>query len=269
MSETPVRDPAPEELQRERRGAVLLLTLSRPERLNAVSPGLYRALDDALEAAAGDPTLRALVLTGAGRAFSVGADLVAHGNAPPTGDERRAYVAAAQRVNARIQTLPVPVVAAVNGHAVGAGLELALSCDLVVVAREAKLRLPEASLGTFVGGGVTYTLARRVGELRARELLMLCPFVRGEDAVALGLANRVADAVDVLPTALDLAAELARRAPQSIRRLKALLHESGTVPPSEMLRREGDALLACMETRDWAEGIAAYHEKREPRFTGE
>lgn len=269
LEPAPGRTPAEaEELLAERRGPVLLLTLHRPDRLNAVSPALYAVLADRLAEAAADAEVRAVVLTGAGRAFCVGADLRAHGDRPLTGEDRRRYVDAAQAVNRAIQTSPKPVVAAVNGHAVGAGLELALSCDVVVVAREAKLRLPEASLGTFVGGGVTYTLVRRVGELRAREMLLLCPFVSGERAGEIGLANRVVDQTEVVPTAMDLAAELARRAPESVRRLKALLYAAPALPPEEVLRREADALLACMETADWAEGVAAFHEKRQPRFTG-
>lgn len=266
-------DPSPAsdapELLVEQRDDVLVLTLNRPHRLNAVSPALYAALDATLESAAQDPAVRALVLTGSGRGFCVGADLQAHGDAPPGPDERRRYVELAQRVNHRIQTLPKPVVAAVNGHAVGAGFELALSCDLIVVAREAKLRLPEAALGTFVGGGVTYTLVRRLGEVRAREILLLCPFLRGEEAERQGLANRVVDADDVLPTALDLARELARRAPRSVRLLKELLHTGVSDAPEVTLAREAAALLECMGTADWAEGIAAFREKREPRFTGE
>lgn len=267
---TPMTDatPAPELLV-ESRGDVLLLTLHRPHRLNAVSPGLYGALDATLDQAAGDPAVRAVVITGTGRGFCVGADLQSHGDAPLGPDERRAYVALAQRVNHRIQTLPKPVVAAVNGHAVGAGFELALSCDLIVVAREAKLRLPEAALGTFVGGGVTYTLVRRLGEVRAREILLLCPFLLGEEAERQGLANRVVDADDVLPTAMDMAHELARRAPRSVRLLKELLHTAVSDGPEVALQREADALLECMGTADWAEGIAAFREKRDPRFTGE
>lgn len=252
----------------ERRDRVLLLTLNRPHRLNAVSPELYGALDETLAQADVDDRVRALVLTGTGRGFCVGADLRAHGDAPLESDARRRYVELAQTVNRRLQTLTKPVVAAVNGHAVGAGFELALSCDLIVVSREAKLRLPEAALGTFVGGGVTYTLIRRLGELRAREILLLCPFIPGEEAGRWGLANRVVDSEDVVPTALDMAHELARRAPVSIRLLKSLLHDAVGIGPDLALAREADALLACMETSDWAEGVAAFAEKREPRFTG-
>jgi enoyl-CoA hydratase len=259
---------SPPPLLHEREGAVLVLTLNRPERMNAVSADLYRALDDALAAGHEDADLRAVVLTGAGRAFSVGADLRAHGEAPPDAEARRAYVALAQRANQRLQTLARPVVAAVNGHAVGAGFELALSCDFVVMAREAKLRLPEAALGTFVGGGVTRTLARRVGDLRARELLMCCPFVLGEDAERWGLANRVVAADDVLPTALGIAADLARRAPLSLALLKDLLRAAPGLTLDEVLRLEAEALLQCMDTEDWTEGVRAFHERREPRFLG-
>lgn len=252
----------------DRKDRVLILTLHRPDRLNAVSLPLYEALHDALEEAADDDSIRALVITGRGRGFSVGADLRAHGDAPLGPAERRHYVEQAQAVNRAIQILPKPVVAAVNGHAVGAGFELALSCDLVVVAREAKLRLPEAALGTFVGGGVTYTLIRRLGELRAREVLMLCPFIRGEEAERWGLANRVVDADEVLPVALDLAHELSRRAPRSIRLLKESLFGALSEGPEQSLAREAEALLECMDSTDWSEGIRAFHEKREPEFTG-
>jgi enoyl-CoA hydratase len=261
-------DPSSAPLIVERQGDVLLLRLNRPERLNAVSPPMYAALNETLIAAAEDRSIRSLVVTGTGRAFCVGADLQAHGDAPLDADARRRYVLLAQEVNRRLQTIPQAVVAAVNGHAIGAGLELALSCDLIVVARRAKLRLPEAALGTFVGGGVTYTLARRVGEARAREFLLLCPFLDGEEAHRWGLANRVAAADEVEGVALDLAGQLALRAPLSVRRLKEVLRTAAD-DPDRALSLEADALLECMTTSDWAEGVAAFHERREPHFRGE
>lgn len=154
-----------------------IVQLHRPERMNAVSLPLYQALENVLRSIADDRSVRAAILTGTGRAFCVGADLEAHGSGELSAEQRQAYVAAAQRVNRRIQTLPKPIVAAVNGHAIGAGLELALSCDVIVVAADAKLRLPELSLGTFVGGGVMYTLAQRVGVAKAKELIMLGEFI--------------------------------------------------------------------------------------------
>jgi len=252
-----------------REGAVLVLTLNRPERLNAVSLPMYRVLDRELEAAASDPDIRAVVVTGAGKAFCVGADLKAHGDAPPTGDERREYVETAQRVNLRIQAGPVPVVAAVNGHAIGAGLEMALSADFLLVAEDAKLRFPEVSLGTFVGGGVVYTLADRVGVLKARELVYLGAFFLGREAAAMGVASAALPQADVLPAALDMAGRLAEQAPRSLSAAKRLIGAAGAIPREEALALEAEALLEIFGTRDWAEGVAAFNEKRKPRYTGE
>lgn len=243
--------------------------LHRPERMNAVSLPLYQALEKALRSIADDRSVRAAVLTGSGRAFCVGADLQAHGSAELSAEQRQAYVAAAQRVNRRIQTLPKPIVAAVNGHAIGAGLELALSCDVIVVAADAKLRLPELSLGTFVGGGVMYTLAQRVGVAKARELIMLGEFVLGDDAAAMGLANRSVPAEETLDTSKQIAVALAAKAPISMALAKELLDKAQHLDPDRVLELETEALLKCMGTHDWREGVQAFKEKREPDFSGD
>jgi enoyl-CoA hydratase/carnithine racemase len=257
------------ELIAERSGPVATLTLNRPERLNAVSLPLYRALLESLIECDRDPNVRAIVLTGAGRAFCVGADLKAHDADEPTAQERRVYVHTAQLVHRRMQRVGKPIVAAVNGHAVGAGLELALSCDFVIVADTAKLRFPEVALGTFVGGGTVYTLPQRVGILRARELLLLADFFSAQDAVSWGLANRALPCEQVLPAALELAYRLAERAPRSLAYARRLLNHASQIDPRRALRLEARALLDCMRTRDWKEGVRAFHEKRDPEFTGE
>ncbi len=253
---------------RERRSAVLLLTLNRPRRLNAVSLPMYRALLRALRDFERDPALRAAVITGAGRAFCVGADLEAHAGEEPSDAARRAYIRSAQRANARLQTGAKPVIAAVNGHAVGGGLELALSCDLVVVAGGAKLRFPELALGTFVGGGVSLTLERRVGFARARELLYLAEFFSGDAAAAMGLANRSLPAEEVLAAALEWAGRVAALAPRPTRLAKRLLARAPFLTRAEVMRREARALHEVMRTEDWKEGILAFRERREPRYTG-
>ena len=260
-------------------GAAAVLTLSRPERLNAVSEGLYETLLQEIRRLGRDPEIRAIVITGEGRAFSVGADLKAHGSkasngtsesgaeADPTARRSR-YVRLGQLANLAIQRCPKPVIAAVNGHAIGGGLELALSCDFLIAAKDAKLRFPEVGLGTFVGGGVTYTLPQRVGALRAKELLLLGRFFCGEEAVALGLANEALDAPSVLHRSLEIAAELAEKAPISMRHAKRLINRHIHGDTGSAMAREADVLLHCMTTSDWREGIDAFAEKRAPQFSG-
>lgn len=254
-------------VREERQGELLVLTLNRPDRLNAVSEELYEQLLAAVAAAEDDPSLRAVVVTGAGRGFCVGADLKLHGEGERQDEARRHYVDLGQRAAKALLTSRLPIVAAINGHAIGAGLELALACDLAVVADSAKLRFPEIGLGTFVGGGVTFTLPARVGLATARDLLLRCPFFLGDRAVELGICQEVRPAAEVLPRALELAKEVAAQAPRSVAHLKRLL-----LPAADrldaMLAAEAAALLDCMTTADWREGVAAFAEKRAPRYEG-
>ena len=252
-----------------RDGKVLTLTLNRPERLNAVSLPMYELLLEELRGAEDDRDVRCVVLTGQGRAFCVGADLKAHGEGPPSGEDRKRYVRTAQRVNRRIQMGSKPVVAAVNGHAIGGGLEMALSSDFMVVANEAKLRFPEISLGTFVGGGTVYTLAERVGTLKAKELIYLGDFFLGNEAAEMGVAYRAVPATDVLDTAMELAGRLAEKAPISLAYAKRLIGAAGGMSRKRALKLEARALEEIFGTRDWKEGVEAFAEKRPPRYTGE
>ena len=256
------------EVLASRHAPLLVLTLNRPERLNAVSLGLYERLAARLEEADRDPEIRAVVLTGQGRAFCAGADLKAHRDAPPTREMRRGYAAAGQRANHLLQTIGTPVVAAVNGPAVGAGLELALSSDFVVVAEDARLRLPEIALGTFVGGGAVYTVAERVGAVRAREIILLGDFFSGAEAAAMGLVNRAVPAAEILSEATRLAGRLARRAPLPLAAAKRLLRAAAGLSREEAMEREATALEKILGTADWKEGLAAFHEGRPPRYRG-
>ncbi len=263
-----MRNPAGSEVLASRDGPLFLLTLNRPDRLNAVSLRLYERLAAELEEANRDPEIRAAVLTGRGRAFCAGADLKAHRDAPPDPEARRRYTAAGQRANRLLQTIGVPVVAAVNGPAVGAGLELALSADFAVAAEDARLRLPEIALGTFVGGGAIYTVVERVGALRAREIILLGDFFTGSEAAAMGLVNRAVPTAEVLPEARKLAARLARRAPIPVAAAKRLLREASSLSREEAMERERAALEEIFGTADWREGLAAFHEGRVARFRG-
>jgi len=263
------RDASEDPVLTHRSGSILVLTLNRPERLNAVSVSMYERLLDELQTADEDRTIRCIVITGQGRAFCVGADLKNHEDGPPTGTERTHYVQTAQRVNHAIQMGGTPVIAAVNGHAIGGGLEMALSADFMVVADEAKLRFPEISLGTFIGGGAAYTLTERVGTVKARELVYLGDFFLGDEAAEMGVAYRSVPAEEVMPVSLELAAKLAEKAPVSLAHAKRLIGPAGTMPREEALEREAEDLEEIFGTSDWAEGVEAFHEKRPPHFTGE
>ncbi len=252
-----------------REGMVVEIALNRPDRLNAVSRALYERLVEELERADADADVRAVVLTGAGRAFCAGADLKAHADGPPDPEERARYVDAAQEANRVLQTMGTPVVAAVHGPAIGGGLELALSCDLLLVAEDAKLRFPEVALATFIGGGVSYTLPQRVGLARARELVYFGDFFSGVDAAEMGIANRALPVEEVQPTARAWAQRLAAQAPLSLTAAKRLLGAAADHPRHEVLAAERDALDEIFGSRDWREGVAAFHEKRPPRYRGE
>ncbi len=252
----------------EREGPVLKLTLNRPDRLNAVSRPLYERLIEELEGADADPDVRCVILTGAGRAFCAGADLKAHADGPPDEFERVRYIDSAQTANELLQGIGKPVVAAVNGAAVGAGLELALSSDLIIVAEGAKLRLPEVALGTFIGGGVAYTLVERVGVAHARELVYFGDFFSGAEAAEMGLVNRAVPAADVSSVAREWAGRLAERAPRSLAAAKRLIGPAADRTKADVLEAERAALDEIFGTEDWAEGIAAHRDGRPPRYTG-
>lgn len=249
-------------------GHVATLTLNRPERLNAVDGDLYTRLDAHLSEIASDRDVRAIVVGGSGRAFCSGADLKQHGGGE-TRDERRAYIALGQRVHRHLQTIPKPVVAAVHGAAVGAGLELALACDFIVVGLEARLRFPELALGTMIGGGATYTLVQRVGAARAKELVFFGRFFSGEKAAEIGLADKAVAGEEVVATAHQWARDLAARAPIPVGWAKRLFDSARTAEVDAALAAEAEALLACMESADWEEGRRAFREERTPRFSGE
>ena len=245
---------------------VAYVTLTRPDRLNAVTKELYAGVCGALERASADDA-RVIVLEGEGRAFCVGADMKGHGERERTAAEKREYAWAAQRSCEAIQTHERPVIAKVQGYAIGAGAEMALSADLVVMAEEAEMRFPEASIGTYVGGGVTYTLPERVGTAKAKELLLTAASLEGTEAVEIGLVNDAVPADELDDAVDDLAGEVASNAPIPIAFAKEQLNRESD-DRELALTTEVDALLTCMETADWQEGVDAFAEEREPVFEG-
>jgi enoyl-CoA hydratase/carnithine racemase len=246
-------------------GSTATLTLNRPDRLNAVSEELYQALLDELRAADADPGVRAVVITGAGRAFCAGADLKAHSSGR-TPEQQAYYLHLGQDVCKQIQWMSTPVIAAVNGYAIGGGAEIAFSADFLIMAEDAQIGLPEVSIGTFVGGGVTHRLPRLVGLRRATEILVLGERFTGKQAVEWGAAYSAVPLDLLLDAANTLAETLARKAPLSLARMKAALRRND--PLDVVHETEPREILELMTTEDWAEGVASFAERRPPVFHG-
>jgi len=244
------------------------IRFNRPHRLNAVTRQLYVELNDALVEVERDSEARIVVLTGTGRAFCVGADLKEH-KAGRTPYDRRQYLQGEQLLCKRLLQLKKPVVSAVNGYALGAGAEIALASDFIVVSRTAQIGLPEVSIGNFLGGGVTWLLPRLVGLAKARELVFLGERIGGEEAVRIGLANRMFDDDVFLESALQFARQLATKAPHSMQLAKEQLNFAAEATLDAALRAELEGMTFVSTTRDWQEGVNAFAEKRAPMFHGD
>ena len=206
----------------ERRGAVAVVTLDRPDRLNAISGALLADLHAALDEANRDDTVRAIVLTGAGRAFCAGDDLKEFDDQAL---DPAAHIGAIQQITRDLMLNGKPVVGALHGYAVGGGFEWLLNCDLVVAADDLVAFFPEMAIGQFVTGGVTYLLPLAVGHQRAMELLLLGERQSAERLAALGLVNRVVSRDELVETAVAWATEIATRNAWSVMRLKRLVTE--------------------------------------------
>lgn len=243
------------------------LRLNRPQRLNAVTQQLYEELNAALTQAEENPDVRVILLTGEGRAFCVGADLKEH-KAGRTAFDRRQYLAGEQAVCKRLLSMRKPVVAAVNGYAIGAGAEMAIASDFMIMAESAQISLPEVSIANFLGGGVTWLLPRLVGMAKARELVFLGEKINGAEAVRIGLANRVFPDGEFLDGARAFARKLAQKPPFSMELAKRQLNFAAESTFDAALSAELEGMMFVGTTKDWQEGVDAFAEKRAPVFTG-
>jgi enoyl-CoA hydratase/carnithine racemase len=247
---------------------VLEVVLDRPHVMNALDTrmaGELIALFEAFQLAPGP--VRCIVLTGAGeRAFCAGADLKER--AGISDDEWRAQHAVFERALRAIVACPVPIVAAVNGVALGGGCEIAAACDFVYAATTARFAFPEATLGIMPGMGGTQTLARAMGARRAKELLLTGRAFGAAEAFEWGLVNRVVEPSAMLDTARATASAIAANAPVAVRQIKQAIDRGAALSLHDALAFEIEAYNRTVPTDDRREGVRAFHEKRKPVFTG-
>lgn len=253
----------------ERRGEISIWTLDRPERMNALSRAALRELGRLAREAGADPSLRAVIITGAGdKAFCAGADLVERRGMDE--EDVRDLLPLYRASFGSIDRLRVPVIAALNGVAFGGGLELALACDLRVAAAHAKVGLTETSLGIIPGAGGTQRLTRLVGEGRAKELILFARRLSAHEALALGLVNQVADeGQSALDCALAMAEPLRNAAPIAIAAALEAIDGAADLPLEAGLTLEQRCYERTLSSKDRLEALAAFAEKRKPVFRGE
>lgn len=248
-------------------GAVGTLTFDRPKALNALNPDTLREVLRCLRDARRQSALRAIVLTGAGdKAFVAGADIAAMSAMSVV--EARDLARLGQRVTTAIEDLPMPVIAAVGGFALGGGLEMVMACDLVVASERARFGQPEINLGIIPGFGGTQRLARRVGAPRAREMIYGGEMIDAETAHRWGLVNRVVKPEDLLAEARRLAAALAAKPAVALAQAKHAIQRGLDVDLENGLRLEAEAFAVTFSTDDRREGMEAFLGKRPAKFTG-
>ena len=250
----------------EKREGIGYLTLNRPEVRNAFNQEMIDELTDALRRIDKDEEIRVLIITGAGKSFQAGADIAELSVMSPMDILR--WNEGIVRINARLEKLRQPVIAAMNGAAMGGGLELAISCTLRVMAESAKTALPEVKLGIIPGTGGTQRLPRLIGKGRAAELLLTGAAVNAREALDMGLVNRIAPDEKVMETAEELAHAIIANAPIAVEMAKDALEIGKDLPLEHAVQYSQKNCVTCFSTRDMKEGMAAFLEKRDARFKG-
>jgi enoyl-CoA hydratase len=251
----------------EKKENIGLLTINRPEKLNAISNELISELKKLLDEIENDEELRALIITGAGdKAFVAGADI----KELVDRDARlgRRVSQERQEVFSRIENLPVPVIAAVNGYALGGGLELALACSIRICSEKAQFGAPEVKLGIIPGDGGTQRLPRLVGLGRAMEMILTGDFIDAQEAYRIGLVNKVLPQEELMDKAMDLAKKIASRPPLAVRFAKEAVNRSQEGDAASGFALESYLHALSCTTEDKKEGVSAFLEKRKGKFKG-
>ena len=245
-------------------------TLNRPEAMNSLTEKVMTELDDALHRAEQDQAARTFVITGAGRAFCAGADLkdMQSKAADDFAATQRAAMDRIALVLDHLESTPLPTIAAVNGLALAGGLELVLCCDLVIAAESARFGDAHANFGLLPGGGSSIRLPRLIGVARAKYMLYTGEFLPAAELHAAGLVNRVVPDAELHASVAQLTASLANKSPLGLRHMKQLVALGQELSLEQGLAAERDAFIAYSDSHDMREGLAAFREKRRPRFNG-
>lgn len=251
----------------EREPNILWIILNRPQRLNAFNNVLMEELSDILDTAEKDPTVRCIVITGDGdTAFSAGADITAFPRATPVSAEE--FSRAGQKVFSKVEEIPKPVIAAINGYALGGGLELALACDFRIAAEHAELGSPEIVLGLIPGWGATQRLVRIVGLPMAKEMVMLGTRIKADEALRKGLVNKVVHYDKLRDEVREMAKKLSAGPPLALKYAKHVMNFGTQVPLDVGLRLESSLMALTFSTEDIKEGLEAFMSRRKAEFKG-
>jgi len=247
---------------------VAIIKFNRPKALNAINPDVLSEVNDALDEIEGDTTVRVLVLTGEGeKAFVAGADISHMVKLSPL--QLRKFSTAGHDVLFRLESLPIPVIACVNGFALGGGLEISMACDFVYASENAKFGQPEINLGVIPGFGGTQRLSRLVGKSMAKEICMTGMMVGAQEAKEMGLVNKVLPHDKLWEEAMKTAKLLASKGKVSLKAVKDCINRGYDVDLRDGCYMESDAFALCMASPDGKEGMTAFLEKRKPAFKGE
>ncbi|WP_028325261.1 enoyl-CoA hydratase/isomerase family protein [Desulfatirhabdium butyrativorans] len=250
----------------EKKENIGYLTLNRPDVRNAISQEMIDEILDLLARIDRDAEIRVLIVTGAGKAFMAGADISELKKMKPMDVLR--WNEGVVRINQGLEKLRQPVIAAINGPAMGGGMEMAISCTFRIMARSAKMALPEVKLGIIPGTGGTQRLPRLIGKGRAAEILLTGEIIDAETALKIGLVNQVADDGGVVEAAEKLAARIIVNAPVAVELTKDALEIGKDLPLEQAVQYSQKNCITCFSTEDMQEGMSAFLEKRKPVFMG-
>jgi len=250
----------------EKKDGVAIIRFNRPQVLNAMNRQLWTDLEAALEDAKLDEGIKVVIITGEGRAFSTGADLKE--SKDRTLEQYREYLENLQEVSRRIIRYPKPIIAAVNGYALGSGYELALACDIRIAAESAKFGSPEAKVSSSVTGGAMRLLQDLVGPAKAKELLFTCEFIDGKEAERIGLVNKVVPDDRLMEEAMAMAQKIAQNSSFSIKVIKRGLELAKQASLEALMDYEVEACLACVFTKERQERLEEFEKRKEKKGGG-